>query len=66
MTTTRAVAGHLYRYGRDRVLAVQTGERDIRVLVLAPDSYWGVERICTVQPRYLTPLPMKYHGGHTP
>lgn len=61
MTTIRQ--GHLYRYGHSmRVIALSTGERDIRVLVL--DEV--MPRICTVQPKWLTPLPMRYHGGHVP
>lgn len=65
MLTTQP--GHLYRYGRDmRVLALHASDREVRVLVLDPDAYMGATRVCTVQARFLTPLPMRYFKGDIP
>ncbi len=63
----RATQGHLYRYGRGmRVLAMESGERDVRVRVLDPNEPSGMGRACTVQPRFLEALPMKYFKGEIP
>lgn len=58
--------GHSYQYGSRRVIALTSGTGTIRVQVLDDRHQSGLGRIFNTWARYLTPLPMKYHGGHIP
>lgn len=58
--------GHLYQHGTKQVVAVETGSERVRVRVLDAGHPSGMGRAFITHAIYLSPLPMKYHGGQTP
>ena len=60
--------GHLYQYGHHTQVIVTAWEDPHRVRVRVVDHAepLGAGRAHSVDPRWLTPLPMKYFGGQVP
>ncbi len=60
-----AQQGCRYSYGKWEVIAMESGSHP-RVRILDPRELGGFGRAFNVRAIFLTPLPMKYHGGATP
>lgn len=60
--------GHLYQYGHHmRVLVVAIEDpKHVRVREVDHSEPTGMGRANTVNPAYLTPLPMRYFKGQVP
>ncbi len=68
MSEALVYQGRLYRHGLRDVIAMESGEGEVRVKVLPidPEHVAGVGRIFKTHARSLVPLPMKYYGNAIP
>lgn len=58
--------GHRYAFGRQDVLALESGDRTVRVSVIDHDLLYPLHPPIWVHATQLKPLPMRYFNGEVP